>query len=153
MIRGSSLRRLELLLIEDNPGEARLIQEGLRECRVATNLHLASDGITAMSFLRQEGERRKAPRPDMIVLDLSLPHRDGWAILREIKGDIRLRLIPVIVLSSSGTDDDVESCYALHANCYLSKPTALPHLLQLIQSIERFWFTCVTLPPNTTWQR
>jgi chemotaxis family two-component system response regulator Rcp1 len=150
MSGASVLRPFEILLVEDNPGDARLVIEGLREWPVSNHLYIATDGVKAMAFLRQEGEYEMAPRPDVILLDLNLPRKDGRTVLREIKEDESLRVIPVVVLSTSKADDDIARSYSLHANCYVTKPLGLPQFVESLQAIQHFWFTIVTLPSKAT---
>jgi two-component system, chemotaxis family, response regulator Rcp1 len=139
---------VEILLVEDNPGDVRLTKEALREGKVYNNLHWAKDGVEALEFLRREGKHAKAPRPDIILLDLNLPKKDGREVLEIIKGDERLRNIPVVVLTTSKAEEDVVKSYALHANCYVTKPVDLEKFIVVVKSIDRFWLTVVTLPPS-----
>jgi len=139
---------VEILLVEDSPGDARLAREGLSECKIANNLHLVDDGVKAMAFLRRQGEYAKAPRPDLILLDLNLPRKDGREVLREIKEDESLKVIPVVILTTSKAEEDIIKTYALHANCYVTKPLGLPQFLEVVRSIEDFWFSIVKLPPR-----
>jgi CheY-like chemotaxis protein len=139
---------VEILLVEDNPGDVRLTKEALKEGKVYNNLHWAKDGVEAMEFLRQEGRHAKAPRPDIILLDLNLPKKDGREVLASIKGDARFKQIPVVILTTSEAEEDVLKSYELHANCYVTKPVDLEKFIQVVQSIDRFWLTVVTLPPN-----
>jgi CheY-like chemotaxis protein len=139
---------VEILLVEDNPGDARLAREGLSECKISSNLHVVDDGVKAVAFLRRKGEYAKSPRPDLIVLDLNLPRKDGREVLREIKEDESLRVIPVVILTTSKAEEDILKSYSLHANCYVTKPLALQQFLDVIRSIEDFWFTIVKLPPK-----
>jgi CheY-like chemotaxis protein len=137
---------MEILLVEDNPGDARLARESFRDINDAVRLHLASDGLEAMAFLRQRGAHIHAPRPDLILLDLNLPKMDGREVLAQIKGDKALKMIPTIVLSSSETDADVLTSYQLHANCYLRKPAQWDAFDSLVRDINAFWLTRVKLP-------
>jgi chemotaxis family two-component system response regulator Rcp1 len=139
---------VEILLVEDNPGDARLAREGLSECKIHNNLHIVDDGVKAMAFLRQRGDYAHVPRPDLILLDLNLPRKDGREVLREIKEDESLRLIPVVVLTTSKAEEDIVKSYSLHANCYVTKPLGLQQFLDVVKSIEDFWFTIVKLPPR-----
>jgi len=141
---------LEILIVEDNPGDARLAREGLRECKIRNNLYVVDDGVKAMGFLRRQGEYANTPRPDLILLDLNLPKKDGREVLREIKEDESLRLIPIVVLTTSKAEEDIVKSYSLHANCYVTKPLGLQQFLHVVQSIEDFWFTIVKLPPKST---
>jgi chemotaxis family two-component system response regulator Rcp1 len=139
-------RPVEILLVEDNPGDIRLTIEALRDAKVRNNLHVARDGVEAMAFLRREGPYANAPRPDLILLDLNLPRKDGREVLAEIKADARLRAIPVVVLTTSAAERDVVQSYNLHANCYSTKPVDLDQFIAVIRSIEEFWLMVVTLP-------
>jgi two-component system, chemotaxis family, response regulator Rcp1 len=139
---------VEILLIEDNPGDVRLTQEALKEGKVYNNLHWAKDGVEALEFLRREGKHAKAPRPDIILLDLNLPKKDGREVLAVVKRDNDLKQIPVVVLTTSKAEEDVLKSYELHANCYVTKPVDLEKFIHVVQSIDRFWLTVVTLPPT-----
>ncbi len=135
---------IEILLVEDNPADVRLTQEALREGKVRNNLSIARDGEEALAFLRREG----TPRPDLILLDLNLPRRDGREVLKEIKSDPALRTIPVVVLTTSEAEADILKSYALHANCYITKPVDLDQFITVVKSIDDFWLTIVRLPPE-----
>ena len=139
-------RPIEILLVEDNPGDVRLTKEALHEGKVYSNLHSVRDGVEALEFLRREGAHRNAPRPDIILLDLNLPKKDGREVLAAIKSDERLMQIPVVVLTTSSAEEDVYRSYKLHANCYVTKPVDLDKFLQVVKSIDSFWLTVVTLP-------
>ena len=139
---------VEILLVEDNPGDYRLTQEALREGKVYNNLHWAQDGVEALEFLHQRGKYANVPRPDIILLDLNLPKKDGRQVLSEIKSDEALRPIPVVILTTSQAEEDVLRSYDLHANCYVTKPVDLEKFIVVVQSIDRFWLTVVTLPPG-----
>ena len=139
---------VEILLVEDNPGDVRLTREALKEGKVYSNLHWAKDGVEALQFLRREGKHDKAPRPDIILLDLNLPKKDGREVLAVIKKDNVLKHIPVVVLTTSEAEEDVLKSYELHANCYVTKPVDLEKFIHVVQSIDRFWLTVVTLPPT-----
>jgi len=139
---------VEILLVEDNPGDYRLTQEALREGKVYNNLHWAQDGVEALEFLHQRGKYANVPRPDIILLDLNLPKKDGRQVLSEIKSDEDLRPIPVVILTTSQAEEDVLRSYDLHANCYVTKPVDLEKFIVVVQSIDRFWLTVVTLPPG-----
>jgi CheY-like chemotaxis protein len=141
-------RPVEILLVEDNPGDVRLTQEAFKEGKVRNNLHVAVDGVEAMAFLRREGKYADAVRPDIILLDLNLPKKDGREVLAEIKGDLELKRIPVVVLTTSEAEQDILRAYGLHANCYITKPVDLDQFMSVIQSIEDFWLTIVKLPPE-----
>jgi CheY-like chemotaxis protein len=139
---------VELLLVEDNPGDVRLTKEALREGKVHNNLHWVKDGVEAIEFLRRQGKYADAPRPDIILLDLNLPKKDGREVLSEIKNDDQLKHIPVVVLTTSKAEEDVLRSYELHANCYVTKPVDLEKFIVVVKSIDRFWLTVVTLPPS-----
>jgi two-component system, chemotaxis family, response regulator Rcp1 len=139
-------RPIEILMVEDNPGDVRLTMEALRESKVRNNLHVAADGVEAMAVLRREGQHAGAVRPDLILLDLNLPRMDGREVLSAIKSDAKLKTIPVVVLTTSRAEQDVLRSYELQANCYITKPVDLEQFLTVVRSIEDFWFTIVTLP-------
>ena len=139
---------IEILLVEDNPGDVELTREALHDGKIHTNLSVAPDGVEALAFLRREGKYGGAPRPDLILLDLNLPRKDGRAVLAEIKEDRALRHIPVVVLTSSQAEQDIVRAYDLHANCYVTKPVDLDQFITIVRSIEQFWFSVVKLPPN-----
>lgn len=138
---------VEILLVEDNPGDMRLTQEALKEGKVYSNLHWARDGVEALEFLRNQGKHTKAPRPDIILLDLNLPKKDGREVLSVIKNDPHLKNIPVVILTTSKAEEDVVRSYNLHANCYVTKPVDLEKFISVVHAIDRFWLTIVTLPP------
>jgi chemotaxis family two-component system response regulator Rcp1 len=139
---------VEILLVEDSPGDVRLTIEALKDAKVRNSLHVAEDGVEAMAFLRREGEYADAPRPDVILLDLNLPKKDGREVLAEVKADADLKRIPVVVLTVSQAEEDILKTYNLHANCYITKPVDLDQFLTVVRSIEDFWLTIVRLPPN-----
>jgi CheY-like chemotaxis protein len=139
-------RPIEILLVEDNPGDVRLTIEGLKEGKVRNNLHVAKDGVEALAFLRREARYADAVRPDLILLDLNLPRMDGRQVLSEIKADPLLKTIPVVVLTTSRAEQDVLHSYQLQANCYITKPVDLEQFITVVRSIEDFWLTIVTLP-------
>ena len=139
-------RPVEILLVEDNPGDVRLTVEAFKEVKVRNTLHIVDDGEKAMSFLRQEGNYASARRPDLILLDLNLPRKDGRDVLAEIKQDAGLKHIPVVVLTSSEADEDVLKAYDSHANCYITKPVDLDQFLGVAERIQDFWLTIVKLP-------
>ena len=141
-------RPVEILLVEDSPGDVRLTVEALREGRVRNHLNVVPDGVEAMAFLRREGKYAGSPRPDVVLLDLNLPRKDGREVLAEIKADERLKRIPVVVLTTSRDERDVLRSYELHANCYITKPVDLDQFIAVVQSIENFWLTVVTLPEH-----
>jgi CheY-like chemotaxis protein len=139
---------VEILLVEDNPGDVRLTREALKSDRLWNTLRVVRDGVEATAYLRREGEFSGAVRPDLILLDLNLPRKDGREVLAEIKADEDLKLIPVVVLTTSQAEEDVLNAYGSHANCYITKPVDLPRFMIVMQSIEHFWFAIVRLPPN-----
>ena len=141
-------RPAQILLVEDSPADVRLTVEALKEAKISNQLSIAADGVEAMSFLRQEGRFADAPRPDLILLDLNLPRKDGRQVLQEIKADESLRKIPVVVLTISQAEEDVLRAYDLHANCYINKPVDFDRFMEVIRQIEGFWLTIVKLPPN-----
>jgi CheY-like chemotaxis protein len=137
---------IDILLVEDNPGDERLTREALKEGKVYSNLHWVKDGVEAMAFLRREGKYAAAPRPEIILLDLNLPRKDGREVLEEVKADDRLRRIPVVILTTSKAEEDVLRTYNLHANCFVTKPVDLDKFMVVVKSIDDFWLTVVTLP-------
>jgi len=137
---------VEILLVEDNPGDADLARETLLNSKIKNNLHVVNDGEKAMQFLRKEHPYDSMPRPDIILLDLNLPRKDGREVLAEIKQDDHLKRIPVVILTSSKADEDVIRSYNLHANCYISKPLDFKQFTKVVHSIENFWLTIVRLP-------
>ena len=139
---------VRILLVEDNPGDARLAQEALKEAKVANELFWVDDGVKAMEFLRRQGEYETVPRPDVILLDLNLPRMDGREVLAEIKSEESLKKIPVVVLTVSEAEEDILKSYNLHANCYITKPLDLDRFMQVVKQIEDFWLTIVRLPPR-----
>ncbi|MEI8038242.1 MAG: response regulator [Verrucomicrobiota bacterium] len=139
---------IEILLVEDNPGDVDLAREALEEGKVRNSLHVVGDGEAALDFLRGKGAYAAAPRPDLVLLDLNLPKMDGRQVLAEIKSDPALRSIPVVVLSTSRAEEDILKTYNLHANCYITKPIDLHQFIKVVQAIEEFWFTIVKLPPR-----
>jgi two-component system, chemotaxis family, response regulator Rcp1 len=140
---------IEILLVEDNPADVRLTQEALKEGKVRNNLHVARDGIEAIEYLRRLGKWASSPRPDLILLDLNLPRKDGREVLFEIKNDPDLKAIPVVVLTTSSAEQDIFKSYKLHANCYITKPVDLEQFVQVVKSIDDFWLTVVRLPSET----
>jgi two-component system, chemotaxis family, response regulator Rcp1 len=140
---------IEILLVEDNPGDARLTREALALSKVSNRLHHARDGEEAMKFLRHEGTFASAPAPDLILLDLNLPRRHGREVLEDIKGDPELKHIPVVILTSSQAEEDILRSYRLHANCFITKPVDLEQLARVVQGIEQFWFSLVKLPSES----
>jgi CheY-like chemotaxis protein len=137
---------IEILLIEDNPGDVRLTQEAMRAAEMTNTLHVVEDGIQAMEFLRRRSRFKDAPRPDLILLDLNLPKKDGRAVLAEVKTDPDLKRIPVVVLTTSRSEEDVMHAYDLHANAYVTKPVGLDQFMRIVALIDEFWLKVVTLP-------
>jgi CheY-like chemotaxis protein len=140
------LHPIEILLVEDSPADVDLTREALDDAKVHNNLHVASDGVEALAFLRREGRYADAPRPDLILLDLNLPKKDGREVLAEIKDDPKLRRIPVVILTTSEAEQDILRSYDLHANCYITKPVDLDSFIDVVRSIEGFWLAIVRLP-------
>ena len=139
---------IDILLVEDNIGDARLAKEALKESKLKNELHIVGDGMDAMDFMYQRGKFKNAPRPDLILLDLNLPKKDGREILAEIKTDENLKRIPVVILTISKAEEDILKTYNLHANCYITKPLDLDQFMKVVKSIEDFWLTIVKLPPD-----
>ena len=139
---------IEILLVEDNPGDVRLTREALHDGKISNRLHHAQDGIEALAFLRGQAPYTGAPRPDLILLDLNLPRMDGREVLEAIKADARLSQIPVVVLTTSKAEEDVLRSYGLHANCYIVKPLDFDRFTEVVNAIENFWFRIVKLPPK-----
>jgi chemotaxis family two-component system response regulator Rcp1 len=137
---------IRVLLVEDSPGDIRLTQEALKDAKMHINLQVVRDGEQAMSFLMREGEHANAPRPDLILLDLNLPKKDGREVLQEIKENQTLKIIPVVILTTSASEADILRSYLLHANCYITKPVSLDGFLTVVKSIEDFWMSVVKLP-------
>ena len=146
MYSRTDAKPIEILLIEDNPGDVRLTKEVLMEGKVRNHLQVVGDGVEAMAFLRRENNYAEAPRPDLILLDLNLPKKDGREVLQEIKEDGEFKCIPVVVLTTSEADEDILRSYDLSANCYITKPVDLDQFIRVIRSIETFWLTIVSLP-------
>ena len=140
------VRPIDILLVEDNPGDIRLTMEALKEAKVRNRLHCVTDGTQAIEFLRRSGSFAEAPRPDLILLDLNLPGKDGRDVLSEIKVDPELKRIPVVIVTSSEAETDIVRSYNLHANCYISKPIDLNQFVAVVRAIEDFWMTIVRLP-------
>ncbi|MCP6762241.1 MAG: response regulator [Fischerella sp. CENA71] len=137
---------IEILLIEDNPGDVELTKIALEDSKISVNLNVVEDGVEAIAFLRREGKYTQVPYPDIVLLDLNLPKKDGREVLAEIKADDRLKRIPVVVLTTSQAEEDVLRVYNLSANCYITKPVDFDQFVKIVQSIENFWFTIVKLP-------
>ena len=143
---GTDAKAIEVLLVEDSPGDVRLTREALKTAKVLINLYVASDGTEAMAFLKREGGHTNAPRPDLILLDLNLPKKDGREVLGEIKESPALKSIPVVILTTSASEADILKSYLLHANCYITKPVDLKGFLNVVKSIDNFWLSVVRLP-------
>jgi CheY-like chemotaxis protein len=139
---------IEILMVEDNPGDARLVVEALKDGKVRNKLTIVEDGVEAIAFLRKEGKYKNALRPDLMLLDLNMPRKDGREVLAEIKSDENLKRIPVVVLTTSEAEEDILKSYNLHANCYITKPVDLDKFIKVIEAIDDFWLTIVKLPPN-----
>jgi chemotaxis family two-component system response regulator Rcp1 len=147
----NNLAPIEVLLVEDSVGDVRLTREAFKDARVHINLHVAVDGDDAMAFLKRERQYADAPRPDLILLDLNLPKKDGREVLKEIKESSTLAIIPVVILTTSASEEDILRTYQLHANCYITKPVELEGFLRVVKSIDTFWLSVVKLPrdPNS----
>ncbi len=139
-------RPIEILLVEDNPGDVRLLQEALKEGKVCNNLAIVNDGVEALSYLKKQGQYADAPRPDLILLDLNLPKKDGREVLEEYKSDPDLKRIPVVILTTSAAEADILKVYDLNANCYITKPVDFEQFIEVVQLIESFWLSIVKLP-------
>jgi two-component system, chemotaxis family, response regulator Rcp1 len=147
-MNGNSIKPIEILLVEDNIGDIRLTEEALKESNLIVNLTVARDGMEAMDFLRGQGSHVNAPNPDLILLDLNLPRKDGREVLQEIKNDADLKRIPVVVLTTSEAESDIVATYGFHANCYITKPVDMDQFIKIVKMLEEFWFTIVKLPPR-----
>ena len=143
-----ALRAIEILMVEDNPGDVRLTREALKGGKVLNQLHVVEDGVAALDFLYRRPPHQNAPRPDLILLDLNLPKMDGREVLAKIKSDDSLKIIPVVVLTTSQAEEDVLRAYRLSANCYVTKPVDLHQFNRIVQAVEEFWLTIVRLPPR-----
>jgi len=146
MHKQTELRPIDILMVEDNPADVRLTMEALKEGKVQNELYVVQNGVEAMAFLHKKGEYADSPRPDLILLDLNLPKKNGHEVLAEIKADTDLRRIPVVILTISKDEEDIIKSYNLHANCYITKPVDLGQLIEVVNQIESFWFTVVKLP-------
>jgi CheY-like chemotaxis protein len=144
-----TIHPIEILMVEDNPGDVRLTREALRDAKVANRLHVVEDGVAALDFLYQRGDYTRAVRPDVVLLDLNLPRKNGREVLAEMKQDPYLKTIPVVVLTTSSAEEDVLRAYSLHANCYITKPVDFTQFEKVVRSIENFWLSIVTLPPSS----
>ncbi|MDY6819679.1 MAG: response regulator [Halobacteriales archaeon] len=143
-----SAEPVEILLAEDNPGDARLTEKAFEQGNIVNNLHIVEDGVEAMQFLRQEATYQDQARPDLVLLDLNMPKKDGWDVLEEMKSDAQLRRIPVIVLTSSEAEEDILKSYDLQANAYLTKPVDFDGFMEIVRSFEEFWLSVVKMPPD-----
>lgn len=141
-------RLIEILMVEDNPADVRLTREAFKDAKVLNNLNVVEDGEEAMAYLRREGGYAEKPRPDLILLDLNLPKKDGREVLYEIKKDQDLKRIPVVVLTTSDNEKDILKAYDLHVNAYVTKPVALEQFIKIVEAIEDFWLSVVKLPPR-----
>lgn len=144
----SAVMPIEVLLVEDNPGDALLTRIALEDSKISVNLNVVEDGVEAMAFLRKQDKYADVPHPDIVLLDLNLPKKDGREVLAEIKGDEHLRRIPVVVLTTSQAEEDIVKAYNLAANCYITKPVDFDQFVRIVRSIENFWFAVVKLPPE-----
>ena len=147
------IRSLNILLIEDDPGDVELIREALQDSKLLLNLHVTGDGVEAMSYLRREGVYADAPVPDLILLDLNLPKKDGHQVLKELKSDDKLKMLPVVVVTTSKAEEDIVRSYTLGANCCVTKPVGLDEFMRLVHGISDFWLTIVRLPTRTNEMR
>lgn len=141
-------RPIEILLVEDNPGDVRLVQEALSEGKLMNRMSVVTDGVSALRFLRQEGRHEEAPRPDLVLLDLNLPGKDGHEVLADMKEDADLRSIPVVVLTGSKEEHDILRAYDCHVNCYVTKPVGLGEFMNIVRTVEHFWLSIVELPSH-----
>ena len=139
-------KTVEVLLVEDNPGDVRLTFEAMKEGKVVNHINVAQDGVEAMAYLHREGAYKNAVRPDLILLDLNLPRKGGREVLAEVKADETLRQIPIVILTTSQAEEDIVRTYNLHANCYVNKPVDLEQFIEVVKSINNFWFSVVKLP-------
>jgi two-component system response regulator len=142
----SKIEKVRILMVEDNPDDVDLTREALKDAKVCNQLHVVQDGVEAMAFLRREGKYTGAPHPDIILLDLNLPRKDGREVLAEVKSDENLKRIPVVVLTTSQAEEDIMKAYNLHVNCYITKPVDFDQFIKVVKSIEEFWFSVVKLP-------
>jgi two-component system, chemotaxis family, response regulator Rcp1 len=144
----NAIKPIDILLVEDSPGDVRLTKEALKDAKVLNNLYVARDGVEAIEFLKKKGQYKNAVRPDIILLDLNLPKKNGQEVLSEIKEDKDLKQIPVVILTVSKAEEDIIKSYTLHANCYINKPVEFNKFMDVVKSIEDFWLTVVKLPPK-----
>ena len=150
MNNGLACKAIEVLLVEDNPGDVRLTMEAFKDARVINHFSVVEDGTEALAYLRREGKYASASLPDLILLDLNLPKKDGREVLKEIKNDENLKRIPVVILTTSTAEQDILKTYDLHANCYINKPVDFDQFLTVVRAIENFWLTVVKLPQRGT---
>jgi two-component system response regulator len=143
-------RAIQILLVEDSPSDAKLTIRAMKSAKIANEIRHVTDGVRALEFLRQQGEYAMAPRPDLILLDLNLPRKNGQEVLKELRNDPKLTTIPVVVLTTSHQEEDIVRSYQLHANCYVTKPVDFQKFLYIVKTIENFWLSVVELPPKTT---
>lgn len=142
------MKLIDILVVEDNSGDARLIKEVMNDNKIFSSFYLAKDGVEAMDFLKHNGKFKNSPKPDLIILDLNLPRMDGREVLSEIKNDEKLKHIPIVIMTISQAEEDILKSYNLHANCYITKPIDLNQFIKVVKSIEDFWFSIVKLPPK-----
>jgi len=142
------IKSVEILLVEDNSGDIRLTKEAMKDAKIINNLNVVEDGVEALAYLRKEGKFKGVKRPDLILLDINLPKKNGREVLAEIKQDIYLKQIPVVILTISNAEEDIIKTYELHANCYITKPVDIEQFTKVVKSIDNFWFSIVKLPPN-----
>ncbi len=147
-MKDANIKVIDILVVEDNAGDARLIKEVLNDNKVFSSFYLAKDGVEAMEFLRNQGKFKTMPKPDLIILDLNLPRKDGREVLAEIKTDEGLKHIPIVIMTISQAEEDIMKSYNLHANCFITKPIDLNQFIKIVKSIEDFWFSIVKLPPK-----
>jgi CheY-like chemotaxis protein len=148
MVEFEQNKNVEILLIEDNPGDVRLTIEALKDCKIVNNLNVVENGLIALEYLRHEGEYKDKQLPDLILLDLNIPKINGHEVLTEIKTDKKLKVIPVVILTSSSSDEDILKTYELHANCFITKPVNIEQFVKVVQSVGEFWFSIVKLPQD-----
>lgn len=142
------IKSVEILLVEDNSGDIRLTKEAMKDAKIINNLNVVEDGVEALAYLRKKGKFKGVKRPDLILLDINLPKKNGREVLAEIKQDIYLKQIPVVILTISNAEEDIINTYELHANCYITKPVDMEQFTKVVKSIDNFWFSIVKLPPN-----
>ena len=145
-----TMNHIDILLVEDSPADVLITREAFAEFKIVNTLHVVEDGVEAMAFLNQDGKYASVPRPDLILLDLNLPRKNGREVLAEVKGDPRLKNIPVVILTTSHSERDVLEAYDQHANCYIVKPVGFENFVEAVKTIHQFWFSVVTLPPEET---